>query len=251
MRSFVAASRGDPATTGVFVDFDGTLAAIIDDPADARPVEDAVDTLVAAGRTLGVVAVVSGRPLDFLDPIFPDNIHLVGLYGLEQRVDGRRSVDDRARSWAPVISEVVAEARNLFPSGSVEAKGLSLTVHHRRHPGLAGEMKAWAGAVARSRGLDARPARRAFELHPPIDADKGTIVAELSRGLHRVAYVGDDAGDIPAFGALDHLANGGVVTLRLAVAFDEADPDLIALADHVLDGPLDVVRFVQSLTAAN
>ena len=36
-----------PATTGLFLDFDGTLSDFVDDPAAARPHDGAVDDLVA------------------------------------------------------------------------------------------------------------------------------------------------------------------------------------------------------------
>ena len=47
------------------------------------------------------------------------------------------------------------------------------------------------------------------ELHPPVAVDKGTVLAELASGLAAACFIGDDAGDLPAFDALDELAEAG------------------------------------------
>ena len=53
-----------PERAALFCDFDGTLAPIVADPADARPLPGATDVLgVLAGR-YRLVAVVSGRPAE-------------------------------------------------------------------------------------------------------------------------------------------------------------------------------------------
>ena len=45
------------------------------------------------------------------------------------------------------------------------------------------------------------------ELRPPAHADKGAVVERLAAPLGVVAYIGDDAGDLPAFAALDSLGS--------------------------------------------
>ncbi|HAS08965.1 MAG TPA: trehalose-phosphatase, partial [Acidimicrobiaceae bacterium] len=72
---------------------------------------------------------------------------------------------------------------------------------------------------------------------PPLAVDKGTSVLALSEGCSTVAYLGDDLGDLPAFAALDQLAEGGVTTCKVAIASDELHDDVAAAADLVLDGP--------------
>ena len=49
------------ARAGIFSDFDGTLAEIVPEPADARPLPGAKELLGKLARALEVVAVVSGR----------------------------------------------------------------------------------------------------------------------------------------------------------------------------------------------
>ena len=76
-----------------------------------------------------------------------------------------------------------------------------------------------------------------WELHPPIDVDKGTAVRAMADGLGAIAYAGDDVGDFPGFDALDALDAQGTSVLRVAVDSDEAPPGLLERADLVVDGP--------------
>ena len=88
-----------------------------------------------------------------------------------------------------------------------------------------------------------------YELHPPIPADKGSALAELSEGLTAVAFIGDDVGDLRAFDALDRLAAAGVHTVRVAVHSAEESDELISRADVVVDDPLGVRDLVGYLAA--
>src|SRR5690606_4469266 len=54
-------ARGSEAVLGL--DFDGTLAPIVEDPTRARIHPDAAAAVLAAGRHLGAVAVITGRPV--------------------------------------------------------------------------------------------------------------------------------------------------------------------------------------------
>ena len=129
----------------------------------------------------------------------------------------------------------------------VEPKGLSLTLHYRRHPDLAEAVAAWGDAAAARSGLEARPAKMSVELHPPIAADKGTALEALAGDFGAVCYVGDDRGDLPAFDALDRMAARGVHSVRVAVDSDEAPSELLARADLVLDGPAAAVALLGRL----
>jgi trehalose 6-phosphate phosphatase len=175
---------------------------------------------------------------------------LVGLYGLETAVDGRVEHHPDAEPWRRVIDDVAAAAVAELPGGVVvEHKGLSLTLHVRAHPDLAGTVDAWAGAVADRTGLLVRRARMSSELHPPIAADKGTVVDGLVEGFDVACFIGDDVGDLPAFDALDRFAATGGRSLRLVVQSAETDPALLARADAVLAGPAAVLRLLEGLLA--
>jgi trehalose 6-phosphate phosphatase len=244
----LAALRTSPATAAIFLDFDGTLAAIVPAAEDARPLPEVPALLLQLQRTTGVVAVVSGRPLSFLAAHLPPEVELHGLYGLEARVGGETTHRPGALAWRPVVDEVVASARAAFPPDvDVEHKGLSLTVHFRRQPEMAGAIHTWATEAAEGSGLALRSAKMSVELHPPVAVDKGTVVEERASGLATACYIGDDDGDLPAFAALDRLAGRGLVTLKVAVRTPENSPTLLGGADLEVDGPEGAVQLLQTL----
>lgn len=243
---------GRARDAGVLLDFDGTLAPIVDDPASARPLPGINEVLADLARCYRLVGVLSGRPVAFLQPLLTPEVAIAGLYGLEVIVDGERVDHPFAGAWREVIDDVARISASLGPAGmQVEPKGLSLTLHYRAHPELADEVQDWAAAQASRSGLVARRARMSVELHPPIPTDKGTALETLAEGLSAVCYVGDDEGDLPAFDALDRLAERPVHTVRVAVASDEAPSQLLARADVVVDGPKAVLAFLQSLIPQN
>src|SRR4051812_36739777 len=89
-----------PLLAGALIatDFDGTLAPIVDDPEDSRPVPGGVDVLIALAGRGAHVGVVTGR--DALTVLrlggLADVPGLVieGLYGLEQWRDGELTTPD-------------------------------------------------------------------------------------------------------------------------------------------------------------
>lgn len=243
----LGALRADPARTGVLVDYDGTLAPIVLDPDAALPHPAAGPALEALVDRFARVVVVSGRPVDFLARHLPPTVDAVGLYGLESRTGGVVAEHPVAAGWRPVVDQVAGRAVAELPREvEVEHKGLSLTLHLRRHPGAADAAWAWAEATAAASGLVLRPAKHSVELHPPVEVDKGTVVADLVAGLTAACYVGDDSGDLTAFAALERWAG---TCIRVAVTSDEAPPVLLAQADLALDGPTAVVAFLQALAA--
>jgi trehalose 6-phosphate phosphatase len=241
--------RDEPGRSGVFCDFDGTLAEIVDDPEDSRPVEGAVEALAALAGVYARVAVISGRPARFLKSHLDGHgLLLAGLYGLEVVRDGRVEVAEDARRWESVVSEVTERAREQAPEGvQVEAKGLSVTLHFRSAPEMADDARALAEAQAEESGLVVGDGRQSFELRPPVSTSKGTVLAEAAADLDAACFLGDDHGDLTAFDALDDLDERGARTLRVAVRSDESPAELVRRADVVVDGPSEVVAFLRAL----
>jgi trehalose 6-phosphate phosphatase len=244
----LAPIRTDPGHAGILLDFDGTLAHIVDDPAAARPVEGAAELLGELAGVYRLVAVISGRPVSFLQDLLPPVVLLSGLYGLEVARGGERVDHPHAGSWREVIEDVTLLARARGPEGMhVEPKGLSLTLHYRTRPDLQDAVHEWARRQAGRSGLIARPAKMSVELHPPIEADKGTAVDQLAAGLKAVCFVGDDVGDLPAFSALEVLAERGAKVLRVAVGGPECPDELVDRADVVVEGPEGALQLLRAL----
>lgn len=236
----------DPDRTALLFDFDGTLSPIVEDPSAAGPVDGALELLDRLARRYRKVAVISGRPREFLAGRLGPDVDLSGVYGLETRVAGVDADHAAAERWRPVVARVAAAAR--LPDGVVvEPKGLSLTVHFRQAPEAEGAVVAWADEVAAETGLEVRSAKASLELHPPIPVDKGTSVRRLADGCDTVAYVGDDVGDLPAFAMLDAMAEEGRSVVKIAAGGDELPESLASNADLVVPGPEAVVALFSPL----
>jgi trehalose 6-phosphate phosphatase len=233
----LAPFRADPEGTGVFSDFDGTLAPIVDDPASAVPLPGVVDALGDLAGRYGRVGVISGRPASFLHThLGGRGLFLSGLYGLEEATDdGEVRAIEEAEPWRAVIEEVVtaADAAGL----GVERKGLAVTVHYRSDPSRAEAVKAWVDEQAEERGLAVHGARMSYELRPPVQRDKGSVLADAAAGCRQVCFLGDDRGDLSAFDALDRLAGEGATVVKVGVESQEAPEELLERADVVVEGP--------------
>ena len=227
-----------PERAAVLTDFDGTLSPIVDDPRKAEPLPGAVEALRRCAERFARAGVISGRPVAYLRERLDDSLFLSGLYGLEVVDGGEYREHPEAARWRAVVEDAVSRAEEEGPDGMfVEHKGLSLTLHFRQR--LEGEpaVRAFAAAEAARTGLEVRSAKASVELHPPVEADKGTAVLAAAEGLDAVCFLGDDVGDLPAFDALDELAAKGVHTVRIGVRSSEAPDALLERADAIVAGP--------------
>lgn len=233
--------RDRAGEAALFLDYDGTLSPIVDDPAKAVPLPGVRELLSRLGARLGVVAVASGRPVEFLEGALgrPHGVHLAGLYGMEEiGADGVLRRDPAAEAWRGGVDEATAALLRGMPSGvGVEPKGLSVTVHWRQAPGAEGWVREAVDAAAARTGLRTRPGRKSIELLPPVATDKGTVVRRLGAGSPVVGCFGDDLGDIPAFEAVAALGRAGATTVTVAVVDAESPPEMLAIADTSVEGP--------------
>jgi trehalose 6-phosphate phosphatase len=237
----VAALTERPDRTALLVDFDGSLALIVERAGDARPLADAPAVLARLATGLGRVAIVSGRPVGFLARHLPvDGVELVGLYGMEQSIDGVYSVDPRVGPYLVAVAAATAELVARLPPDVVEPKaGISVSVHWRTVPEQADAIAEIAHEIGVRHGLAELRARMAIELRPPIDVDKSSATRALVEGFEVGVFAGDDRGDLPAFAALSRaVADGGLHrAVRIGVHSVEAPPELAAAVDVLVDGP--------------
>jgi trehalose 6-phosphate phosphatase len=241
------------------LDFDGTLAPIVDDPDRAEPLPGIVDLLGQLAARFAAVALVSGRPAAYLAAhAGAPGVRYLGLYGLQEIRDGQVWVDPRLAQRRPAV---VAAERDLRASTAVEASGAYLEdkqyavgVHTRRiaDPGR------WSTPIDRTvrqiadrHGLEIIPGKLVWELRPAVPSDKGDAVRKVvaDAGARGAAVAGDDLGDLPAFAAAARLIVRGGVGLRVAVRSPEAPAALLAAADLIVDGPPGLRDFLQRLTA--
>src|SRR5262245_18291434 len=141
----LAALSADPASTGIFTDFDGTLYRLVDRPEDAAPIPGAEETLSDLARTFALVAVVSGRTLEDLKTrLRPPGVLLAGSYGRER---SDRPLRRATEGWETVSIAANATARTL-PGVHVERKGTGVALHYRSVPHRETEVLEAAGVLA-------------------------------------------------------------------------------------------------------
>jgi trehalose 6-phosphate phosphatase len=255
------------STAVVGLDFDGTLAPIVDDPADARIHPEAGSVLTELADVVRAVTVITGRParqalalgdLDDVGNALGDSgkeLYLFGQYGNERwSSTSRRIVSPRPpRGLASYLGALPSLLRRLDAADAfVEEKGLAVAVHTRRlqDPAAAfGRLLPELEKLAGEHGLVVEPGRQVIEARAP-GKDKGqvvrTVVEELSAG--GFLFAGDDLGDLEAFDAVDALREEGLPTLLVCSGSDE-QPALAERADLVVEGPDGVLEFLRKLTA--
>ena len=251
----LAPLAADPAHTALFLDFDGTLSAIVADPRDARPLPEVPALLSDLAEEFELVAVISGRPTSFLAEALgsPAGVTLAGLYGLERALQGPEH-----EAWSHVIDEVVRDAEDTAPPGVyVEPKGLTVTLHWRRAPAQKEWVISFAERAAAAHDLLVHQGRHERELRPPLHVDKGTVVrslaAEKAERLDNAAAFGDDIGDLPAFEAVTELTKPDgtpLYTVRVAAVDTESPPQVADAADLTVAGATGAVALLAALRDA-
>ena len=235
-QSLLAGLAHDPLHAAVLLDVDGTLAPIVDVPADAAVPRATRAELRRLHGRYALVACISGRPSEAAQEVVgvPELVY-VGEHGLE--------LAQEAPAWRGRLHEFAATVA----WDDVELKPLSVTFHYRRSDDEVGALRLLAGVERRARdeGLVPRWGRKVLELRPPLHADKGTAVRQLlrERNLRRALYAGDDTTDLDAFAALDGLE----VAVRIGVVTPESPSPVAEAADITVDGPGELLQLLRGL----
>jgi trehalose 6-phosphate phosphatase len=250
----------------VGLDFDGTLAPIVEDPESATIHPEAPTMLSELAQQVRAVVIITGRParqvvrLGDLEGIADGlpaeaDLAVMGQYGHE-------TWDSRDRSFTspeapPGLQAFREELPDLLAAehaqdAHVEEKGLAIAVHTRRLPDAQAtfaRLKERLGEAAERHDLHLEPGRMVLEVRTP-GMHKGLAVrtALKDHAGGGVLFVGDDLGDLEAFEAVRSMAEDGLQTLLVCSSSDEQDA-LHELADVVVDGPDGVMDFLESFAA--
>jgi trehalose 6-phosphate phosphatase len=253
--ALLAAVRRDPAGTLVAVDYDGTLAPIVADPAQAVPHPDAPAALSELARHGFRPAIVTGRPVTEVLRLGPGlgdvrGLVIYGHYGLEKWIDGRVTTPDEHPGVAPARTSVRALAAS-HEGVTVEDKGHSVAVHTRNASDASAalaEIRPAIDTIGAEHDLEVVPGRFVLELRP-AGVDKGGALREVvsACGARTVVFAGDDLGDLPAIAALRELPITGFVVCSDST---ETPAELRDAADLVVDGPAGVIALLHQLAAS-
>jgi trehalose 6-phosphate phosphatase len=226
------------APLAVFLDYDGTLTPIVDDPEAAELAPDTRDVLRRLGERT-VVGIVSGRDLDDVrSRVGLDGLAYAGSHGFDLHLaDGTRRqlaeghLGDLARGEQQLRDRLAGIA-----GVRVERKRFAVAVHDRGvdDPAVRDHVAALVGEVADGEPrLRRTGGKRVHELRPDLDWDKGRAIEALVTALDAAdrlpVYVGDDTTDEDGFRAV-RVRDGVGVVVR---GEDDARPTLAgaALAD--------------------
>jgi trehalose 6-phosphate phosphatase len=246
------ALRADPASAVVALDYDGTLAPVVERPADAVAAPGAVAALRALAPRVRTLALVTGRPADVVVALGGlggvPGLVVLGQYGAQRWADGAVTspeplpgVDVLRRELPALLAAEGAE---------LEDKGLALVVHTRPSPDPAGALDRLTAPVtglAEAAGLEVHAGRLVLELRPPGFDKRGALLSLCDPRPSAVLFAGDDVGDLPAFDAVDELRAQGVAGVTVCSASDEGPAELRERADVVVDGPAGVVALLGRL----
>lgn len=203
----------------LFLDFDGTLAPFVDQPADAMP---SAGTLRAVGRIAGMadnaVAILSGRALaDVVPRLTPLKLAISGSHGHEIRVPGEQDSGGPApRTGGAMPETVVAEVTAFAESHDLmlEPKPGSLALHYRLAPGKADAVRTLVDDIV-GRDGSLRPLHGHMVSEVALaSVNKGTALrafaqTEPFRGRLPV-MAGDDVTDEDGFAAAQSLGGFGI-----------------------------------------
>ncbi len=182
-------------------DFDGTLAPIVNNPADARPLADAAATLVElAALPDTATALISGRALSVLRELsgMPATVHMIGSHGAEFDTGFAHRIDTALLATITAELEAIAAGK---PGVAVEVKPASVALHVRNAgPDDAEAALTQARITARAWPVELTEGKAVLEF-AVISTDKGEAIDILRKEFDAsaVVYFGDDVTDEKAF----------------------------------------------------
>jgi trehalose 6-phosphate phosphatase len=197
------------------LDFDGTLAPIVDCPNKAVMPAATREVLWKLHRLPGVtVSIVSGRSLnDITSRVGIDGLIYSGNHGLEIEGSGLRFAHPRALALTGAlrsIMEEVAVKTSSLDGVEIEWKQLTASVHYRRASVFA--RRDVLGILRASRLADdsrfvVREGKKVYDVRPQVFWNKADAMRWIRdrKNLHNalVILAGDDSTDEDAFNAFD------------------------------------------------
>lgn len=194
-----------------FLDYDGTLSEICDDPMQAFPHPDVADLLPRL-MDKAPLWIITGRHLRDLGKLLPLTVHAVGLHGVQEGVVGgvyEAKMPEEARQAIREMKQSVPDIEGVW----IEDKEHAFAVHYRGAkdiPAVEAALNEWL--IATPDELVVIYGKNVVELRPE-SISKGHAVTRISAAHQHLQpiYIGDDTTDEEAFKAL----GDGAVTIKV------------------------------------
>jgi trehalose-phosphatase len=233
----------------LFLDFDGTLVPIQDNPAHcvlSPNTKHQLETIYLSGKVS--IAVLSGRNAnDVKKRVQVENIYYGGNHGLEITGPNLRYVHPDALQGGRIINKICRKIEKEvgdIEGALIEKKKFGFTLHYRmaKKDDKALIQRAFQRVIAEqpdAQTVAVKRGKKVLELAPNIPWDKGKaalfVIQELKSNYLPI-YVGDDATDEAAFKALSE--DGP--TIRVGRSKKTA-------AKYYLKGQWEVPRFLKHI----
>ncbi|XP_066327186.1 probable trehalose-phosphate phosphatase 6 [Miscanthus floridulus] len=256
----VAASKGKQIV--VFLDYDGTLSPIVDDP-DAAYMSDTMRRAVRSVAKHFPTAIVSGRCRDkVFELVKLAELYYAGSHGMDIKGPAKGSRHTKAAKakgvlfqpasqFLPMIEQVhdsLVEKTKCIPGAKVENNKFCVSVHFR-----CVDEKSWSTLADTVKSvlkdypkLKLTQGRMVFEVLPTIKWDKGKALEFLLQSLGFAdctdvlpVYIGDDRTDEDAFKVLRKRGQG----VGILVSKHPKDTS----ASYSLQEPAEVMEFLLRL----
>jgi trehalose-phosphatase len=192
----------------VACDYDGTLAPIVENPDEARPMTESVGALRSlAALHETTTAVISGRALRDLATLsrLPAEVHLVGSHGSEFDIGFVHALDNDAKALHRRLETELERITDDTAGVQLEIKPASIAVHTRRAEADVAELvnsQVRQGPCTWD-GVQVTEGKAVIEL-AVVQTDKGGALDTLRHqvGATAAVFVGDDVTDEKAFARL-------------------------------------------------
>jgi trehalose 6-phosphate phosphatase len=246
--------RANRSETGIFLDFDGTLAPIVEDREAAAIVPGAPEVLESLARLYKVVAFISGRGAADLYPrVGAEGPRYFGLYGAEEMTASGLVQAPMAGRWRETAEALATQAADVIRANALtgceaEFKDLAVSLHYR-HSGSSEPPPAlaeWAREAAASNGFQLGVGRMVLELKPR-SVSKAAAFQRLAvqAQVQNAVVGGDDAADVEMMSRSASVIPG--VLVRVGVASGEAPAGLLENSDFQVRSPQEMVQLLERL----
>ncbi|MDU1063739.1 MAG: trehalose-phosphatase [Cutibacterium avidum] len=264
-RGVLDAVATDPGSVLLALDFDGTLAPIVDDPADSVMAEDSRAAMSRMDEKLAIMAIITGREvaavrhMTAVDEV-PGLEHLVvlGQYGVERYDAATGALRDPevpesvriAKGRLEGLAEELGQQDPRDVGCRIEDKGRAVALHTRR---AADPAHALASAVPRVReiaeelDLHCEDGRNIIELKSAVTTKAQALRELIDEVKPRVVIMcGDDLGDVPALEVIAEWIREGHPGARV-VSYSDEQPSMTDHADIICDQTEGVSAFLTAL----
>jgi len=248
---------------GLVFDIDGTLSPLAPTPEEARLYPGVADLLEQARDNDGVhVAIMTGRAIDDgAAMVNVEGLTYIGTHGLEWS-DGLPSL--HPIQIMPGALDYIEPGKYLLDLGEqrlpdlpgviVQRKRVGGTFHYRLSPypeETRRALLALLGEPTRQVHMILSEGKRVVEVRPPLAIDKGTALRHFAERftVQSLIFAGDDRTDLDAALEVERLRHDGLSALAVVVRHDDTLPELLALANIVVEGVPGMVELLREIVA--